>query len=367
MAQRKQAEQERERREREERQRDLLQRQRRILQANLRSQQRERTERDREDLREGLVRAEQLCEECCVEMSSSLQDLVSPPLLTVTSPYSTTPQVPPLPPHSSPPLRPALNNSSSFSSSSPHSVSLSPHTYTISSNHRPPIKTRVDHSGTSPPYHAEPLPANGDQQTSRESRILALTQSALDLKKRIAAEAERLKKTHSGPPSHTNITTGPSPPRRPPADISDVPLPPPMSLPGVQSVHRHALLAEEARKRGEEEARRRRMRGEAATTIQAGFRGHQVRRRLGWLLPSGHTLSASLGLGRVGDGEEDTDTGGNGVLKTVTQCQSVAVQTALDTPTTPRDPVAPPTSMEQQVRPHSHVIVYVCLHSEKSH
>ena len=82
-------------------------------------------------------------------------------------------------------------------------------------------------------------------------------------------------------------------------------------------MRRHALLAEEARREGE-----------AASRIQAAFRGYRVRKSLQWQLPSGHTLGASLRNARVGDGEEDGGVGVNGVPKTTASHQSRAVQTS---------------------------------------
>ena len=270
-----------------------------------------------------------------------------PPLLTVTSPYSTTPRVHPSPPHSSPPPRSQslsprrTNYASSFSS--PHSsYSLSPRTYTVSSNPRPlvhspqpPTQTQTEnatqHSGTLPPYPAEPLPTTGDQQTNREERIHALTQSALELKKRIAAEAERLKQSRKAAPDHPSGSLSATSPPRTARTLRTHSYPTSshrittgghnggISLPGVQSVHRHALLAEKVRREGE-----------AAATIQAAFRGYRVRKSLHWQLPSGRTLGGLLGgSARVGDGEEDGSTGVNGILKTSTPHQSsVAVQTS---------------------------------------
>ena len=154
---------------------------------------------------------------------------------------------------------------------------------------------------------------------------------------KIAAEADRLKKSRSRSPGHVNISVTTTPPPRPTTrplpTTSGGDIPSCLSLPGVRSVHKHAILAEEARRQGE-----------AATRIQAAFRGYRVRRSLQWQLPSGFTLGGSLGSARVGDGEEGANTRGNGLPKTTaphtilkvtpdsftkkpTLCQSVAVQT----------------------------------------
>lgn len=254
-----------------------------------------------------------------------MQESELTPLLTITSPYSTYHQQhtsllhttsPPRPPSHIPTRQYTSSLSSHHTSPQSTTSQHSPHTYTISPHHS---KTTEHHSGTSLPYHEEPLPTTLDKQSSHEERILALTQSALELKRKIAAEAERLKQNHSKTPG--NVTS--SQPHVPPVNI-----PPRVTLPGVQSVHRHALLAEEAKREGD-----------AAIKIQAMYRGHYVRKTLQWQLPSGTTLRGSLG--RMGDGEEDVNTGINGVLKTssvlkttpdvlklATPCQqSVGVQT----------------------------------------
>ena len=272
------------------------------------------------------------------DIVSFLQE-ASPPLLTVTSPYSTTPRVPPYPPHSSPPrhsqsLSPHTTNYSSPRSSSHHSSpqpahSLSPQTYTIPSNPQPLVysprpsghaqtENATHYSGIPPPHPAEPLQTTRDQQSDREERIHALTQSALELKKKIAAEAERLKRSRKAVPwtrssPYTALRTKPSPGVSNQGSNNRV-LP---TLPGVQSVHRHARLAEEARREGE-----------AAVRIQAAFRGYRVRKSLQWPLPCGYTLGGSLASGRVGDGEEDGSTGMNGLPKTSPPHHSVGVQTS---------------------------------------
>ena len=236
--------------------------------------------------------------ECNVDVSSlslslslSFQDEFESPHLTLSHPppHSHTPSPPKLTPHTSPHLP------------SPHS-STSPHTYTVSPNPPRPQTT----SGTSPSPPEEPNKTTGDQQNSHEDRIFALTQSALELKKRIAAEADRLKKARTAKmPGHVNITVTTATP--PPSSTT----PPTFELssqldvgqlPGVGSVHRQARLTEEVRRQGE-----------AATQIQALFRGYRVRRSL------------ATSLGRVGDGEEDgkrtnsvLNTATNGVLNTAT-------------------------------------------------
>ncbi|XP_071502262.1 centrosome-associated protein 350-like [Diadema antillarum] len=55
------------------------------------------------------------------------------------------------------------------------------------------------------------------------------------------------------------------------------------SLPGVSNLSQQARQTEEGQTKGE-----------AATTIQAAFRGHQVRQRLNWELPSGTTLKQRI-------------------------------------------------------------------------
>ena len=187
-------------------------------------------------------------------------------------------------------------------------------------------------SGTSPPPHEEPIQTTVDQQSSHEDRILALTQSALELKKKISAEAQRLKKARSKIPTPISITVTTATP--PHSSVA------PPTIPGVGSVHRQARLAEEARRKGE-----------AATRIQALFRGYKVRRGLG-----------GASLGRVGDGEEETVRPNgvlkspsvpliNGVLKSPkvdlkTPSQSVGVQTSSSPLHLKPTPTAAPTATE---------------------
>ena len=281
-------------------------------------------------------------EECCRSGNNnmcllSLQEL-DPPLLTVTSPFSTSPRVHPSPPSRSPSPR-RTHYASPLSSSSHYSspranTSLSPRTVTVTSSPREQSSAHAptEYTDTSPPYNTEPIQTTRDQPGNREERIRVLTQSALELKKKIAAEAERLKQSRQPARSgHSNATSSltPShafPPRtlrnKPPphgissrADIGGVP--PSFSLPGVQSVHRHAVLAEETRREAE-----------AALRIQATFRGYSVRKSLHWQLPSGRTLGGSLGSARVGDGEEGGSAGMvNGRLK-MSVARPVAVTSA---------------------------------------
>lgn len=176
----------------------------------------------------------------------------------------------------------------------------------------------MHYSGTPLPYPAEPFQTTRDQQSNREERIHALTQSALELKKKIAAEAERLKQSRKAVPltrSSPYTVTRTKPPPGVSNQGSNNRVPP--TLPGVQSVHRHARLAEEARRDSE-----------AAIKIQAAFRGYRVRKSLQWPLPSGYSLRGSLASARVGDGEEDGSTGVNGITKTSPPHHSVAVQTS---------------------------------------
>ena len=320
----------------------------------------------------------------------SLQEL-DPPLLTVTSPFSTSPRVHPSPPaHSRSPSPRRTHYASPLSSSShyssPHAnTSFSPRTVTVTSSPREQSSAHAptEYAGTSPPYNTEPIQTTRDQPGNREERIRALTQSALELKKKIAAEAERLKQsrqparsgpsndTSSLPPSHVppprTLRNGPPPhgiSSR--ADIGGVP--PSFSLPGVQSVHRHAVLAEETRREAE-----------AALRIQATFRGYRVRKSLHWQLPSGRTLGGSLGSARVGDGEEGGSAGMvNGRLK-MSVARPVAVTSAaaavmMSPPQTTRVSAQPSpaparstnTSSEHQVTRvsllHVHVHVHVYIH-----
>ena len=232
------------------------------------------------------------------------------------------------PPPSLSPSPPRLTTHTPPHLPSPHS-STSPHTYTVSPNPLVPQTT----SGPSPPPPEEPIRTTEDQRTSHEDRILALTQSALELKKKIAAEAERLKKARTKMPGHvsiTVITATPPPSLTAPPTFDLSPQPDIGSLPGVGNVHRQARLTEEVRRQGE-----------AATQIQALFRGHRVRRN--------HATS----LGRVGDGEEDgirtngvLNTPSNGVLRTPASGVLKTVNTS--SPSLPLKPAVPSHSVAVQ-------------------
>ena len=80
---------------------------------------------------------------------------------------------------------------------------------------------------------------------------------------------------------------------------------PSVDLPGVRNVHEHALQAE-----------RQRREADAATKIQAAYRGHRVRKSMNWMLPSGQTLGASLrgGLTRGVDEERESRSSSGGTL-----------------------------------------------------
>ncbi len=208
-----------------------------------------------------------------------------------------------------------------------HSPIPSPHTYSV--HHSPPMlapsprrelvpsppthpppahthvspgrATRLRPSSSPPPLAgdlASLLRASQGENRSREERIQALTRSALRLKERIAMESRRL--TEPSQPFEETARPSSSPPElRARSTYDHAPHDPPtpsVSLPGVQSVHQHALQAERARREAE-----------AAMKIQGAYRGYQVRRSLRWELPSGGTL----GGGRAGDGAEtESERGG---------------------------------------------------------
>ena len=125
-----------------------------------------------------------------------------------------------------------------------------------------------------------------------------MTISALKLKERIAMETKRLtegvyddyRTPNKSPKAYSRPEVMRPSHRHHPPHLAQ---PPSTDLPGVRSIHDHALEAERARR---EEA--------AALKIQAAYRGYQVRKSLQWTLPSGRTMGAALKASRVGDGVE---------------------------------------------------------------
>ena len=239
----------------------------------------------------------------------------------------------PTPPHTSPPRYSRLGGTSPASREASHSPSASPRTYSVPSStstspkaHRsPPAASehaQLHHSPSTGPTehahyglrteHAQYGYSNSPGQLSsllrgaghasaatsapqsREERIRALTESALRLKERIAMESKRVEEGTFGvgPFHHISTFQQHSPPARPPFS-NDQSYIPSVDLPGVRNVHEHALRAEKLRQEAE-----------AATKIQAAYRGHRVRKCLRWKLPSGKTLGASLREGHTHRGNE---------------------------------------------------------------
>ena len=120
---------------------------------------------------------------------------------------------------------------------------------------------------------------------TREDRITALTQSALRLKDRIATETRRLEEglqPQDGSVHHPSTSTGHA---RPPYQhqVGEMSHGHSGDLPGVQNIREHALQAE-----------RQHRESQAATKIQAAYRGYSLRKSLQWKLPSGRTLGSAL-------------------------------------------------------------------------
>ena len=237
------------------------------------------------------------------------------------------------PPHTSPPRYSRLGGTSPISREVSRSPSASPQTYSVPSStstspkahrsspaasehaqlrHSPSTGStehahyglRTEHAqygyGSSPGQLSSPLKGAGHTSTatsapqSREERIRALTESALRLKERIAMESKRVEEGAFGVRPFHHISTfqqHPSPAR--PPFCNDQGYSPSVDLPGVRNVHEHALRAEKLRQEAE-----------AATKIQAAYRGHHVRKSLRWRLPSGKTLGASLREGQTNRGDE---------------------------------------------------------------
>lgn len=226
----------------------------------------------------------------------------------------------PTPPHTSPPRYSRLGGTSpSISREASRSPSASPRTYSIPSStstspkaHRsPPVSSehaQLHYSPSSisatehahyglPTEHAQYGYSSGpaiSSPRSREERIRALTESALRLKERIAMESRRVEEGAFGVgPFHhfSTVQQHPLPARSPFSNDQDYT--PSVDLPGVRNVREHALRAEKLRQEAE-----------AATKIQAAYRGHRVRKSLCWKLPSGQTLGASLREGHTHRGDK---------------------------------------------------------------
>ena len=147
---------------------------------------------------------------------------------------------------------------------------------------------------------------------SREERIRALTESALRLKERIVMESKRFEDGSFGASGKTKEHLPPNQQRwsSPTRQLfvhqtNQQGFTPTSDLPGVRNVCEHAQQAERLHKQAE-----------AATKIQAAYRGHCVRKSLHWKLPSGQTLGASLrgGLPGTVDNREESKSSSAGTL-----------------------------------------------------
>ena len=242
-------------------------------------------------------------------------------------------------PHTSSPPRYGRLGTSPASREASHSPSSSPRTYSIPSSASPSPKAYSSPPASSEPAHLRHSPSmitttaaehaqysrqgygsgagqlsallRGTDQTSstvaapsahqsRDERIRALTQSALRLKERIAMESKKFEEATFGGSSQQHFPPSQqqqwSPPIRPlfSHQTNEQGFTPSADLPGVRNVHEHALRAERLRQEAE-----------AATKIQAAYRGHRVRQSLHWKLPSGQTLGASLRGGPTHRVDED--------------------------------------------------------------
>ena len=243
----------------------------------------------------------------------------------------------PTPPHTSPPRYSRLGGTSPASREASCSPSISPRTYSVPSSSSPSPKAHRSppgYSGHAQLHHSPSTGAatehaqyslrtehaqygygsgggqlsallRGTSHTgavisapqSRDERIRALTESALRLKERIAMESKRFEEGALGSGhSPQRFTTSQQQQQSSPARTlfsNEQGFTPSVDLPGVKNVHEHALRAE-----------KRRQQNEAASKIQAAYRGHRVRKSLHWKLPSGQTLGASLREGHTHGGDE---------------------------------------------------------------
>ena len=282
----------------------------------------------------------------------------------------------PIPPHTSPPRYSRLAGVSPLSSrEASRSPSASPRTYSVPSSastspkahrsptvssqdaqfhHSPPTGTtghahyglRTEHAQYSGPGQPSSLLRDAGHTSaaitapqSREERIRALTESALRLKERIAMESKRVEEgTFGFGPFHTIQQH--SSPARPPFS-NDKGYTPSVDLPGVRNVHEHALQAEKLRQEAE-----------AATKIQAAYRGHRVRKSLRWKLPSGQTLGASLREGHTHRGDESRSTSNTDTL-TPPLAKEDAKEKEISTPII--SPLRGHTQKREGTQVHAHV------------
>ena len=192
------------------------------------------------------------------------------------------------------------------------------------------------------------------QHRSREERIQAITAAALDLKERIMEQSRKLADTVAASQSlaggqspsegqgltkSQSLTRGQSSARgqgsiggqsphgggvgeRHVYQSNEVGAAEEDDLPGVKSLRQHAAQAEKVRKEGE-----------AASRIQATYRGYHVRKSLDWKLPTGGTLGGALrGARRRGDGGEGYESDDNDVRDEEAEDQGDATPTCT-TPT----------------------------------
>ena len=288
----------------------------------------------------------------------------------------------PTPPHTSPPCYSRLGGTSPASREASRSPSVSPRTYSVPSStspspkaHRsPPVSSehaqfhhspstgatehaqygiRTEHAqygyGSGPgqlsyllrgPSHTN---ATAVSPQSREERIRALTESALRLKERIAMESKRFEEgTFGAGPSHHISTSQQRPSPALPTFSNNHGFTPSADLPGVRNVHEHALRAEKLRQETE-----------AATKIQATYRGHCVRKSLHWKLPSGQTLGASLREGHTHGMDEGGESGESSAGTLTPPAEEEGMEKEMSTPII--SPLHGHAQKREGVHVHAHV------------
>ena len=136
------------------------------------------------------------------------------------------------------------------------------------------------------------------EKKSREERIQAIAAAALDLKKKILEQTQKVSESESRRRYGESVSPRWSTNWR--SYQTNAPLINDNDLPGVRDLQEHASQAEKAKRETE-----------AALKIQSAYRGFRVRKSLQWTLPSGGTLGSAIqgtrGGGDGGEEEEEED------------------------------------------------------------